>query len=83
MPQLIQEGVIVPEEREKIAALVTSTEKAEFVLQKVSSALQAGLTKSFCIVLDIMKCHGNLDAQQLSMTIKCEIDGSQKNKGLL
>ena len=83
VPQLIQAEVIVPAEQQKIATLATSTEKAEFVLQKVSSALQAGLTESFHIVLDIMKCHGNRDAQQLSMIIKCKIAGSQKDKGLL
>ena len=79
---LIQEGVIVPQDQEEIDAITTSSGKAKKVLLKVSSALEAGLSKSFKKVLQIMKVYGNHDAQHLSTVIKHEITSSQKDEGL-
>ena len=81
-PHLIQEEVIVPRDHEELDAIPTSSGKAEFVLQKVSSALETGVTRSFQKVLEIMRLHGNSAAQQLSTTIEYEIAGSEKGAGL-
>ena len=81
-PHLIQEEVIVPRDHEELNAIPTSAGKAEFVLQKVSSALETGETGSFQKILEIMKFHGNGAAQKLSTTIEYEIAGSQKDAGL-
>lgn len=76
-PHMIQEGVILPLDQEEIKAVTTSSGKAEIVLQKVSFALEAGISESFYRILEIMKSFGNHDAQQLSITIEHEISGSQ------
>ena len=81
-PYLIQEGVIVPQDQEEIDAITTSSGKAKKVLLKVSSALEAGFPKSFNKVLQIMKVHGNHDAQQLSAEIEHKIPSSQKDEGM-
>ena len=80
-PHLIQEGVIAPADHEKLSAINTSTEKAEVVLPKITSGLEAGLTESFYKMLEIMKCYGNRDAQQLSITIENEIAVSKSGEG--
>ena len=60
-------------DQEELNAKPTSSGKAQYVLPKVSSALTAGETGSFYKMLDIMKCHGNHDAQQLSTAIAGEL----------
>ena len=72
-PHLIQEGVIALSDQDELNAITTSSRKAAFVLPKVTSALETGETGSFYKILEIMKCHGNRDAQQLSDTIASEI----------
>ena len=72
-PHLIQEGVIALADQEELDAKPTSSGKAAFVLPKVSSALAAGETGSFYRMLEVMKCHGNHDAQQLSNAIASEL----------
>ena len=81
-PHLIQEGVIAPADQEQLSAINTSTGKAEMVLPKITSGLEAGLTESFYKMLEIMKSYGNRDAQQLSITIEHEIAVSKSDKGL-
>ena len=72
-PHLIEEGVIALTDHEAVNAIPTSAGKAEFVLPKITSALTTGETGSFYKILEIMKCHGNHDAQQLSTDIENEI----------
>ena len=80
-PHLIQEGIIAPADQEKLSAIDTSAGKAEMVLPKITSALEAGITDSFYKMLGIMRSYGNHDAQQLSITMKHEIAGSKNDKG--
>ena len=81
-PYLIQEGVIAPADQEKLSAINTSSGKAEMVLPKITSGLEAGLTESFYKMLEIMKSYGNRDAQQLSVAMEYEIAVSKSDKGL-
>ena len=77
-PHLIQGGVIALADQEELDAKPTSLGKASFVLPKVTSALKIGNTESFYKILEIMKCHGNHAAQQLSDTIASEIPGPRR-----
>ena len=77
-PHLIEEGVIALTDQEELDAIPTSSRKAAFVLPKVTSALTTGETKPFYKILEIMKCHGNHAAQQLSDTIASEIPGPRR-----
>ena len=79
-PHLIAEGVIALADQEELNAKPTSSGKASFVLPKISSALAAGETGSFYKMLDIMKCHGNHDAQQLSTTITNELPEPRRGR---
>ena len=80
-PQLVQRGVIVPQDEEEISTTPTSSGKAGIVLQKISRALETGYTESFYKMLKVMESFGNQDAWQLSSTIEKEIV-SQRDKGL-
>ena len=71
----------MPLDQEEIGAIATSSEKAQKVLLKVSSALEAGLTVSFYKIIHIMKSYGNCDAKELSEAIECEIAGKQREEG--
>ena len=77
-PYLIQEGVIALTDQEELNAIATSSGKAAFVLPKITSALKTDNTESFYKILEIMKCHGNHAAQQLSDTIASEIPGPRR-----
>ena len=79
-PYLIEEGVIALTDQEELNAIPTSTGKAAFLLPKVTSALMTGKTESFYKILEIMKCYGNHDAQQLSDTIASKIPGPRRGK---
>ena len=77
-PHLIQEGVIVVMDQDELNAIPTNAGKAAFVLLKVASALETGEAGSFYKILEIMKCHGNRDAQQLCTDIENEIPGPRR-----
>ena len=79
-PHLIKEGVVALTDQEELDALPTSSRKASFVLPKVTSALTAGETKPFYKILEIMKCHDNHAAQQLSDTIASEIPEPRRGR---
>ena len=79
-PHLIKEGVIALTDQEELDALPTSSRKAAFVLPKITSALMTGKTESFYKILEIMKCYGNHDAQQLSDTIAREIPEPRRGR---
>lgn len=48
-------------------------EKARFVLTKISSGLNAGLSGSFEDLLSIMEKHGNQDSKRLADTIRKQL----------
>ena len=73
--QLIQAGVLVPENHQNIDTKDTMEKKATFVLEKVQNALETGFTESFYKMLQIMKYYGSDATQSLSVTIECEIHG--------
>ena len=79
-PYLIEEGVVALTDQEELDALPTSFKKASFVLPKITSALKTGETKPFYKTLEIMKCHGNHAAQQLSDTIASEIPEPRRGR---
>ena len=77
----VQEGIITQDDLDVLANIKPKSEKSEFVLSKLHSALQVGLTASFYKILKIMKNYGDCSVKEFSTNIEQEL--SKKNKGLL
>ena len=78
---LVQARIITPQDQQKIRSLGTDTEKAKYVLIKISCQLQAGYTLSFIKTLETMKKYGNDSMQELAATIQKTILKICKHKG--
>lgn len=78
---LVQAGIIITKDKERIGNIETNSEKAMFVLMTISSELQVGIVMSFRKILEIMKIHGNTAMRKLSFTIQHEINEILQNKG--
>ena len=72
IPHLVKEEIILPLDEEELSSISTSTKKAQFVLQKISAALQSGFSQSYYKLLNIMKSHGNCDLKQLAAMMESE-----------
>lgn len=80
-PHLIQEEVIVQMDQEELSVIPVNSNKAEFVLRKIYSALETGITDSFYKILEIMKCYGNRDAKKLATDIELGISEMPGDEG--
>ena len=78
---LVQARIITPQDQQKIGSLGTDTEKAKYVLIKISCQLQAGYALSFITTLEIMKEYGNNSMQELASTIEKKTLRIHKHKG--
>ena len=77
---LITERVITFEDEKRILH-VQSKEAASIVLEKITSSLEAGRTKSFYKLLDIMKDHGGeLSCVELANQIRGELSGNTTSR---
>ena len=66
----VSKEVITLSDYRELSSYTNSSEKAEqFVLTKLSPSVEAGITKAFYIVLNIMKNHGNIAMKELSAQI--------------
>ena len=72
IPHLVKEEIILPSDEEELSSISTSTKKAQFVLQKISAALQSGFSQSYYKLLNIMKSYGNCDLKQLAAMMESE-----------
>jgi len=72
-PYFVSENLLNATEVEVLHAISTSVKKAVYVLRKISSSLQAGLTQSFYIFLTILEEHGNTASIQVVSEIKNEL----------
>lgn len=70
---LVSAKIISTEDIEEIDSLKTSKSKNMYVLRIVDKSLKAGITLSFCKLLDIMENYGGDDVTELARTIKKEL----------
>ena len=66
MKHFLKEKIITAEEEKQIAAITVSLKKLLHLLQIVSSSLKADNTRSFYIMVKIMKTHGDKGTQTLA-----------------
>ena len=78
---LVQARIITAQDQQKMSYPATDTEKAKYILIKISCQLQAGYAMSFIKLLEIMEKHGNDPMQELSATIQDKIKEIHKHKG--
>ena len=78
---LVQARIITAQDQQTITSIATDTEKAKYVLIKISCQLQADYAMSFIKLLEIMKKHGNDAMQERSATIQDKIKETHKHKG--
>ena len=75
-PYFVSKNLLNATEVEVLHAISTSVKKVVYVLRKISSSLQAGLTQSFYIFLTILEEHGNTASIQVVSEIKNELEYS-------
>ena len=66
MKCLTEKKFLTAEEEKQIAAITTSPEKLRQLLQNISNSLKADNTRSFYIMVRIMKEHGGKGTQTLA-----------------
>ena len=66
MKYCVEEKIFTSEEETQIIAYTAVVEKLQLLLLKISSCLKAGDTRSFHIMLAIMKEHGGKGTQTLA-----------------
>jgi len=74
-PQLVTAQIITTGDNEEISAVVRSNEKASYVLRIIDKSLEAGITKSFYSLLEIMENYGSeSDVTLLANEIRTALD---------
>ena len=66
MEQFLKEKIITTEEERQVAAITAPLEKLLHLLEIISSSLKANNTRSFHIMVKIMKTHGGKQTQTLA-----------------
>jgi len=66
----VTESVINVEDQRVIIANPRTSEKARLLLEHISGPLQAGNSKPFRMMLDIMEKHGNIATKELAISVK-------------
>ena len=66
----VQERVIKSEEQDEINALVKTPEKVQRLLKHIAGPLEAGDSKGFYTMLDIMENHGVQATKDLAVSLK-------------
>ena len=70
LPYFVQEKIIKPEDQDDINKLAKTQEKVKKLMKNISGPLQAGDSKGFYIMLDIMRNHGVQATIDLSETLR-------------
>ena len=68
--KLVSARIITTDDVEKINTYILSKKKASFILKIIDRSLEAGVTDSFYILLDLMEEHGNVDVKGLVRDIR-------------
>ena len=69
--KLVSARIITTDDIEKINNTdILSKKKASFILKIIDRSLEAGVTDSFYILLDLMEEHGNVDVKGLVRDIR-------------
>ena len=69
----VQKKIIKPEDQDDIKTSAKTKEKVNKLLKHISGPLQAGDSKGFYTMLDIMKNHGSQATKDLSETLKATL----------
>jgi len=75
----VTENIINVEDQRVIIANPRTSEKARLLLEHISGLLQAGNSKPFRRMLDIMEKYGNKSTKELAISIKMYL---VKSKGM-
>ena len=76
LPFFVQEKIINVSDVEEINVIVATPKKVEKLLSYISGPLTVGDTKGFCMMLTIMKKHGNQSTKDLAVKMSNEITSS-------
>ena len=79
----VQEEVIKSDDQDEINALTETPEKVQKLLKHISGPLEAGDSKGFYIMLDIMDNHGVQATKELANSLKTVISKGSHNHYLL
>ena len=79
-PHFVTENIISPAEEREICSVPSPIKAAGLLLSKVSLALNAGITKDFHKLLDIIEQYGNIDSKTVTTTIRKKL--KCKSKGI-
>ena len=63
-------NIINTDDQSEIFAIPRPSQKVEMLLKHISGSLEAGNTKPFRMMLDIMEKHGNLTTNQLAISVR-------------
>ncbi|XP_065904826.1 uncharacterized protein [Dysidea avara] len=83
-PHFVAHKIISPDDQEEISSVASSKKAAMLLLSRVSSALEAGIVKSFYKFLDITEHCGSNNSRTVSLAITeklLKIKGNQEEIG--
>ena len=80
---LVQEDVIKSDDQDEINALTETPEKVQKLLKHICGPLEAGDSKGFYTMLDIMENHGVQATKDLADSLKIVLSKGSHNNFLL
>ena len=75
----VQEDIIRSDDQDEINALTETPEKVQKLLKHISGPLEAGDSKGFYTMLDIMENHGAQDTKDLANSLKTILSKGSHN----
>ena len=79
----VQKKIIKSEDQDEINALVKKTDKVQKLLKHIAGPLEAGDSKGFYTMLDIMEDYGVQATKDLAVSLKTVLSKGNHNRFLL
>ena len=79
----VEKKIIKSEDQDEINTLVKKTEKVKKLLKHITGPLEAGDSKGFYTMLDIMENHGVQATKDLAVSLKAVLSKGNHNRFLL